>query len=129
VPDYFYGGLDFGTCGARISIINIHKKLVYTHSVPYLHSFKNPNSWINSCENLLLNLHIVVKINLIKLAISGTSGTLTASNSQGEPIGESIPYDQACNEHKFLLESLTSGEDHQQTPYSSLAKALKLIDK
>jgi len=129
MPDNFYGGLDFGTSGARISIINLHKKLVYSNSVPYSYSFKNPNSWINSCENLLVSLPIEVKINLNKLAISGTSGTLIASNLRGDPIGEAIPYDQACIEHKILLESLTSGEDHQRTPYSSLAKALKLIDK
>ena len=63
------------------------------------------------------------------MAISGTSGTLIASNLRGDPIGEAIPYYQACNEHKTLLESLAFGEDHLQTPYSSLAKALKLIDK
>ncbi|WP_288246893.1 FGGY-family carbohydrate kinase [uncultured Prochlorococcus sp.] len=127
--DNFYGGLDFGTSGARISIINLQKKLIYSNSVPYSYSFKNPNSWINSCENLLFSLPIEVKINLNKLAISGTSGTLIASNFRGDPIGEAIPYYQACIEHKLLLESLTSGEDHLRTPYSSLAKALKLIDK
>ena len=129
MPNNFYGGLDFGTSGARISIINFHKKLVYSNSVPYLCSFKNPNSWINSCEKLIGCLPIEVKSNLQKLALSGTSGTLTASNLRGESIGEAISYDQACNEHKILLESLTSGEDHLRTPYSSLAKALKLIDK
>ena len=129
MTDNFYGGLDFGTSGARISIINLQKKLVYSNSVPYSCSFKNPNSWINSCENLLVSLPIEVKINLNKLAISGTSGTLIPLNLQGDPIGEAIPYDQACTEHKILLESLASGEDHLQTPYSSLAKALKLIDK
>ena len=96
MPDNLYGGLDFGTSGARISIINLQKKLVYSNSVPYLYSFKNPNSWINSCENLLDSLPIEVKNNLNKLAISGTSGTLMPSNLQGEPIGEAIPYDQAC---------------------------------
>jgi len=129
MPDNFYGGLDFGTSGARISIINFHKELIYSNSVPYLCSFKNPNSWIKSCEKLLVNLTIEVKSHLNKLAISGTSGTLIASNLQGDPIGEAIPYDKACNEHKILLESLTSGEDHLRTQYSSLAKALKLIDK
>jgi len=129
MPDNFYGGLDFGTSGARISIINLDKKLVFSNSVPYSYSFKNPNSWINSCENLLDSLPIDVKINLNKLAISGTSGTLTASNLQGEPLGEAIPYDQACSENKILLESLTYGEDHLRTPYSSLAKALKLINE
>jgi len=129
MPDIFYGGLDFGTSGVRISIINIHKKLIYSNSVPYLYSFKNPNSWINSCEKLLFNLPIEIKINLHKLAISGTSGTLIASNFNGEPIGEAIPYDQACDENNILLESLSSGEEHLQTPYSSLAKVLKLIDQ
>ena len=127
--DNFFGGFDFGTSGARISIINFHKELVYSSSVPYLYSFKNPNSWIHSCEKLLDSLPIEVKSNLNKLAISGTSGTLTASNSKGELIGEAIPYDQACNENKILIESLTTLDDHLRTPYSSLAKALKLIDK
>jgi len=129
MPDNFYGGLDFGTSGARISIINLYKELVFSNSVPYLSSFNKPNSWINSCEKLLESIPIELKNNLYKLAISGTSGTLMASNIKGEPIGEAIPYDQPCNEHMILLESLTSGEDHLQTPYSSLAKALKLIDE
>jgi len=129
MPDNFFGGLDFGTSGVRISIINHQKKLVYSNSIPYLYNFKNPNSWISSCENLLVSLPIEVKGNLEKLAISGTSGTLMASNLQGDSIGEAIPYNQACNEHNILLESLTFEEDHLRTPYSSLAKALKLIDK
>ena len=129
MPDNFYGGLDFGSSGARISIINLHKKLVYSNSVPYSYSFKNPNSWINSCEKLLDSLPIEVKRNLSKLAISGTSGTLTAFDFKGEPMGEAIPYDQACNEQKRLIKSLTYGEEHLNTPYSSLAKAFSLIDK
>ena len=73
MPNNFYGGLDFGTSGARISIIDLHKELVYSNSVTYLHSFKNPNSWINSCEKLLASLPLKVKSNLDKFAISGTS--------------------------------------------------------
>ena len=129
MPDNFYGGLDFGTSGARISIIDLHKELVYSNSVPYLYKFENPDSWIKSCEKLLDSLPIKVKINLKKLAISGTSGTLTAANLKGEPMGDAIPYHQACNENKILLEALTSEEEHLRTPYSSLAKALNLIDK
>ena len=128
MPHNFFGGLDFGTSGARISIINLHKQLVYSNSVAYKYSFQNPNSWINSCEKLLEGLPIEIKSKLKKLAISGTSGTLAALNLKGEPI-EAIPYYKACNENKFLIESLTSDADYLQTPYSSLAKALKLIDK
>ena len=129
MPDNFFGGLDFGTSGARISIINKHKELIYSNSVLYKYSFKNPSSWIYSLEKLLESLPIEVKSYLNRLAISGTSGTLIAVNSKGAPLGEAIPYDQACDENKILIESLTSQEDHLRTPYSSLAKALNLIDK
>ena len=81
MPDKFFGGLDFGTSGARISIINLHKELVHSDSVPYQFSLRNPDSWINSCEKLLDNLPFELKTNLEKLAISGNSGTLIACNS------------------------------------------------
>jgi len=42
MPDNFYGGLDFGTSGVRISIINLNKELIYSNSVNYLYGFKNP---------------------------------------------------------------------------------------
>ena len=129
MPDEFFGGLDFGTSGARISVINIKKELEYSNSVPYEYGFKNPNSWINSCEKLLDILPLDIKRNIVNLAISGTSGTLTACNLRGNPLGEAIPYDQACSRNKMIIDSITIGEDHLQTPYSSLAKALTLIDK
>ena len=129
MQDDFFGGLDFGTSGARISIINFKKELKYSNSVSYKYGFKNPNSWINSCEKLLESLPLDIKSNIVNLAISGTSGTLTACDLRGNPLGEAIPYYQACNDNKILIKSITFGEDHLQTPYSSLAKALKLIDK
>jgi len=127
--DEFFGGLDFGTSGARISIINLKKELKFSNSIPYEYGFKDPNSWSKSCEKLLDSLPPHIKRNIIKLSISGTSGTLIACNVIGDPIGEAIPYDQACNDNKNLIESITIEEDHLRTPYSSLAKALKLIDQ
>ena len=129
MPDEFFGGLDFGTSGVRISVINIKKELEYSNSVHYEYGFKNPNSWINSCEKLLDILPPNIKRNIVNLAISGTSGTLTACNLRGNPMGEAIPYYQACNDNKMIINSMTIGEDHLQTPYSSLAKALTLIDR
>ncbi len=128
MPYEFYGGLDFGTSGARISIINFNKELKYENSVSYEYGFKNPNSWCNSCEKLLDRVPLDIKNNIVTLAISGTSGTLTACDLRGDALGEAIPYDQPCNENKLLIKSITVGEDYLQTPYSSLAKALKLID-
>ena len=81
------GGLDFGTSGVRISVINSQKELKFTNSVPYQYGFKNPNSWRNSCENLLDSLPSNIKSKMVKLAISGTSGTLLACNFRGDPLG------------------------------------------
>ena len=53
MPNIFFGGLDFGTSGARISIININKELTYTNSVPYENGFKNKNfSVLQETRNL-----------------------------------------------------------------------------
>ncbi len=129
MPEVFFGGLDFGTSGARISIINENKELIYSNSLLYQDKFENPQSWLCSCEKLLINLPLNLKINLIKLAVSGTSGTLTACDLEGIPLGKAIPYYEACHENKTFIESITIEEDHLRTPYSSLAKALKLINK
>ncbi len=128
MPSKFYGGLDFGTSGVRISIINSKKELTYTNSVSHGYELKKPNSWINSCELLLGEIPKDLKRNIDKLAISGTSGTLTACDLRGNAL-EAIPYNYQCIENKRVIKSITSGAEHLQTPYSSLAKALKLIDK
>ena len=108
--DEYYGGLDFGTSGARISIINFKKELKYSNSVTYKFGLKNPNSWCNSCKQLLDELPIGIKNNIARLAISGTSGTLIACDLEGIPIGDAITYDQACNENKLLIKSITPEE-------------------
>ena len=123
-----FGGLDFGTSGARISLINKARELTFSNSVSYEYKLNDPNSWINSCEELIGSLPTYMRNNISKLAISGTSGTLTACNLNGDPLGEAIPYNQACNENKKLIESLTAGREYLQTPFSSLAKALNLIN-
>ena len=52
----FFGGLDFGTSGARISINDSNRDLVYTSSVIYKYQFSSPLSWSSSCQELLNNL-------------------------------------------------------------------------
>ena len=129
MPDKCFGGLDFGSSGARISIINFKKELIYSNSVKYKYGFKNLNSWIHTCEILLDSLPLDIKSTITNLAISGTSGTLAACDLKGNPLGQAIPYDQVCDDNKILIKSTSYGEEHLQTPYSSLSKALKLIDK
>ena len=124
----YFGGLDFGSSGARISIINDSKEIIFEDSCDYSYEFKNPEGWINSCIQLFEGIPIQIKINLSKLSISGTSGTLVPCRSNGVILGNSIPYNEACTSNAKKL-NLIAGEDKfLNNPYSSLAKAIKLID-
>ena len=124
----YFGGLDFGSSGARISIINYSKEIIFENSCKYKHEFRNPEGWINACIKLFEDIPIQIKINLSKLSISGTSGTLLPCRLNGNILGNSIPYNEACITNSKKL-NLIAGEDKfLNNPYSSLAKAIKLID-
>ena len=92
----YYGGLDFGTSGARISIISNNYQIVFENSTNYLFEFKNPTGWIIACEELLESIPNFIKENLSNISISGTSGTLLACSTKGDFLGNAIPYNESC---------------------------------
>ena len=124
----YFGGLDFGSSGARISIIDKCKKIIFEDSCIYNYEFKNPEGWINSCIKLFEGIPLKIKINLSRLSISGTSGTLVPCGSNGNNLGDSIPYNEACITNSKKLKLIAGGDKFLNNPYSSLAKAIKLID-
>ena len=124
----YFGGLDFGSSGARISIINYSKEIIFEDSCNYIYEFKNPEGWINSCIKLFEDMPIEIKTNLSRLSISGTSGTIVPCKSNGIILGNSIPYNEACTSNSKKLNLLAGDDKFLNNPYSSLAKAIKLID-
>ncbi len=124
----YFGGLDFGSSGARISIIDKSKEIIFEDSCIYNYEFKNPEGWINSCIKLFEGIPIKIKIHLLRLSISGTSGTLVPCGSNGNNLGDSIPYNEACTTNSKKLKLIAGGDKFLNNPYSSLAKAIKLID-
>ncbi len=124
----YFGGLDFGSSGARISIINNSKEIIFEDSCNYDYEFKNPEGWINSCIKLFEGIPIQLKINLLRLSISGTSGTLVPCESSGSILGNSIPYNEACISNSKKLKLIAGDNKFLNNPYSSLAKAINLID-
>ncbi len=124
----YFGGLDFGSSGARISIIDKSKEIIFEDSCIYNYEFKNPEGWINSCIKLFEGIPIKIKIHLSRLSISGTSGTLVPCGSNGNNLGDSIPYNEACITNSKKLKLIAGGDKFLNNPYSSLAKAIKLID-
>ena len=124
----YFGGLDFGSSGARISIIDKSKEIIFEDSCIYNYEFKNPEGWINSCIKLFEGIPIKIKIHLSRLSISGTSGTLVPCGSNGNNLGDSIPYNEPCTTNSKKLKLIAGGDKFLNNPYSSLAKAIKLID-
>jgi len=124
----YFGGLDFGSSGVRISIINYSKEIIFEDSCNYSYELKNPIGWINCCIKLFEGIPNQIKIDLSRLSISATSGTLVPCRSNGINLGNAIPYNEACTSNSKKL-NLIAGEDKfLNNPYSSLAKAIKLID-
>ena len=118
----YFGGLDFGSSGARISIINNCQEIIFEESCNYNYEFKNPEGWINSCVKLFERIPIHIKLNLSRLAISGTSGTLVPCGSNGVILGNSIPYNEACTSNPNKLKLIAGGNKFLNNPYSSLGK-------
>ena len=124
----YFGGLDFGSSGARISIINNSKEIIFEDSCNYDYEFKNPGGWISSCIKLFEGIPTRIRTNLSRLSISGTSGTLVPCGSNGLNLGNSIPYNEACTSNSKKLKLIAGDDKFLSNPYSSLAKAIKLID-
>ena len=124
----YFGGLDFGSSGARISIINFSKEIIYEKSSCYKYPFKNPKGWINACIELFEDIPYGIKRYLSRISISGTSGTLVPCEFNGNNIGDAIPYNEVSYSNPEIINSIVGNDKFLNTPYSSLAKALKLIE-
>ena len=74
----YFGGLDFGTSGVRITIINKKKDIIYSSSHNDGYYLNKPKSWILICEALLSDIPLEIKQRLKRVSVSGTSGTLLA---------------------------------------------------
>jgi len=124
----YFGGLDFGTSGVRITIINKKKDIIYSSSNNKGYVLNKPNSWILICEDLLSNIPYEIKQKLERISVSGTSGTLLACKINGNALGDAIPYNKSCNENKQKLKNIAGQNEFLNNPFSGLAKALKLVD-
>ena len=123
-----FGGLDFGSSGARIVIIEPDENIIYQRSCSYKYEFQNPQGWLLACFDLMQNIPIKIKRNLSSISISGTSGTILPCKQNGDILGNSIPYNKVCDKKLFELNLIAGKNKFLNNPFSSLAKALYLID-
>ena len=119
-------GIDFGTSGARIALLNESNELIHTAQIPYPRGLSICKDWEKCTIELVQKIPTHLKQFLRACAVDGTSGTLVACDTKGNPLGPALPYHMHCPEqHHSLTEILPKGVTASSTN-SSLARALRL---
>ena len=122
-------GIDLGTSGVRIVILNEEGHLLYSAEKLYKTGINYAQDWEECCRNLILGIPSEISKTLKLCCVDGTSGTLVACEYDGNPIGEALPYYISCPEQKKLLLDLVTDQNLASTVNSSLARALRLTEK
>ena len=105
-------GLDFGTSGARLTVINAARQVVWQDDQAYspAASSADHHLWQAVLEQLLRGIPTAIAADMAAIAINGTSATVLLCDEQGEPITEPLLYNDACGQA-------------QQAPLSDMAPA------
>ena len=125
--DSLVAGIDLGTSGVRIAIINKKKQILFTSSMQYPNALEEWKDWITCCKKLLREIPQDKKDKLTSCAIAGTSGTLLACNRDGEPLGKALPYSLSCAEYSNEINNLFLKECAGSSISGSVGRALRLL--
>ena len=122
-------GIDLGTSGVRIAVIDSSCSLLQTESAPYQIGLINPFDWRERCCTLIGRLKPDYRHRLKAIAVDGTSGTLLACDQKGLPLAEALPYSFACPNFTAQLQALSPQGGPASSASGSLARALHLVDQ
>ena len=119
-------GIDLGTTGLRIAIINTKKQILFTSSRRYSTGLEIWEDWIYCFKELIQEVPKDLKEKLVSCSIAGTSGTLLACKNDGVPLGKALPYFLSFSEYSKEINKLFSNK----TPTLAISRklGLKLVD-
>ena len=120
-------GIDLGSTGLRIAIINKNKQILHTSSMQYSTGLERWEDWIDCLKKLIQEAPKDLKEKLVSCSIAGTSGTLLACKNNGVPLGNALPYYLSYSEYKDEIENLFSQECAGSSISGSVGRALKLL--
>lgn len=117
----FFSGIDFGTSGARICVIDAASNLVFEARESY--SLDLPASWLAALMSLCNAIPITLKKHLTSVALCGTSGTLLLTDDTGRALSAPLLYNDArASAEAKALGEFAPPHSVVLTPSSSLAK-------
>jgi hypothetical protein len=122
-------GIDLGTSGLRLALIDAAGLPVEggERALPYPQPFEQPGGWRSGLVALVQALPAAWRQQVVALSVDGTSGTLLACRTDGEPLGEALSYALACPEQAAGLAELVETGSPAGSSSSSLARALRLL--
>ena len=120
-------GIDLGTSGVRIAVINKRKQILFTSSMQYPKGLEEWEDWVICCTKLLSEIPKDIRERMKSCSVAGTSGTLLACKSNGEPLGKALPYSVSCPEYSDEINKLFIKDCPGSSSSGSVGRALKLI--
>ncbi|CAK6691321.1 D-ribulose kinase [Synechococcus sp. CBW1107] len=120
-------GVDLGSSGIRLAVIDAEGKVLAERAMAYPSSFDDPNGWRQGLITLVLDLPIQLRQQVGAISLDGTSGTLLACRSDGTPLGPALAYSLACPEQAERLAALVPAGCAAASVSGSLARALRLL--
>ncbi len=124
-----YAGIDLGTSGCRLIIIDVDKNIHASSHISYSNSDdQSPELWWDSVSQLLSKLPSEIKQNLQSIAVDGTSGTILLVDDNGEPLTQALMYnDLRATDEAEIIKQVLPQENGGQGASGSLARLMWLL--
>ncbi len=111
----FYAGIDFGTSGARLAVINAEAQLC--QQLSYGFEMVAARGWQETLFALLEGIDRKYRHKLAAIAINGTSSTVLLCDEKGQPITEPLLYnDDRAASAVDTLKQLFAQERYAHAP-------------
>ncbi|MGV6809411.1 MAG: FGGY-family carbohydrate kinase [bacterium] len=126
-----FAGIDLGTSGCRLIIMDVDETLVHESQIRYPSSHQQtPQLWWDSVSALLRSIPANLRQALQAISVDGTSSTLLLCDAKGKPSSPALMYYEACatTEAQHITPVAPTQSDAHGAS-SSLAKLLYLLKK
>ena len=129
-PEPLALGVDLGTSGLRLALVDQGGALLTEQSSAYPAPFQDPGGWHDGLIGLCATLPAELRARVRAIALDGTSGTLVLCRPDGSlgegALGLALPYSQACPEQAATAATI-AGTGPAAGASGSLARALALL--
>lgn len=126
----YYAGLDLGTSGCRLVVIDAagtvqaQTQVAYPQNIP-----QTPNLWWDATQQVLAALPPIIRANLHAVAVDGTSGTVLLTDETGQPTTSALMYhDLRAQAQAQRIAAVAPASSAAHGAGGSLAKALWLLE-